>query len=57
MVTGDQGEGWQLAEVNMVWPVEQGPKHIVLEAVRGNGWLSDIPVDDVELKDGSCPGN
>ncbi|KAK7478849.1 hypothetical protein BaRGS_00029948, partial [Batillaria attramentaria] len=42
-MTGNQGQGWYEA-------------NIVFEGIRGNGYRSDIAVDDVSYVYGACPG-
>ena len=29
----------------------------IFEAVRSNGYLSDVAIDDITLDDGACSGN
>ncbi|ESO97870.1 hypothetical protein LOTGIDRAFT_152977 [Lottia gigantea] len=51
-LTGDQGQGWQIAEVT----IKRGRNfNLVFEAVRGNDFKGDIAIDDVKLSRGACP--
>ncbi|XP_069106937.1 MAM and LDL-receptor class A domain-containing protein 1-like [Argopecten irradians] len=48
---GNQGNFWQTAAVEIP-PMTNGQVYIT--GVRGNGYMGDIAIDDVELKTGKC---
>ncbi|XP_031568759.1 MAM and LDL-receptor class A domain-containing protein 2-like [Actinia tenebrosa] len=51
--SGDQGQDWKNAEVT----IKRAANYkVVFEAVRGVDFRSDIALDDVTFKDGSCAG-
>ncbi|XP_078393306.1 MAM domain-containing glycosylphosphatidylinositol anchor protein 1-like, partial [Cetorhinus maximus] len=50
-LTGNQAEKWQQANVTIN---PEGPFQVILEAVRGPGFLGDIGLDDVSITKGSC---
>ncbi len=49
-VTGDQGNVWKTVEMNF----PSGGQSLVIQAIRGNGYRSDIAIDDVSTTDGVC---
>ena len=50
-LSGNQGNTWSL--VNIVVPAS--PSYAILfEGIVGNGYQSDIAIDDVSIKTGSC---
>ncbi|CAH1274193.1 MAMDC2 [Branchiostoma lanceolatum] len=51
--TGDQGDVWQQARVNLV---AANNFNIVFEGVRGNDFRGDIAIDDVTFRTTSCDG-
>ncbi|KAL8608892.1 hypothetical protein ACOMHN_065230 [Nucella lapillus] len=51
-LSGNQGQGWQVAQKTI--PAGAGYS-VVFEAVRGNGSLGDMALDDVLLTNGDCP--
>lgn len=51
MKDGDQGDTWQHSMVELV-PGEDF--NLLFDAVRGDSWLSDIAIDDIELFEEAC---
>ena len=51
-LSGEQGPDWHQAVVSV--PAQTYPHSFVLEAVHGNGVLSDIAFDDIEYYVGKC---
>ncbi|XP_033726981.1 MAM and LDL-receptor class A domain-containing protein 1-like [Pecten maximus] len=49
--SGVQGDDWQYAQVDLS---SVSDLVVAMEGVRGNGWSSDIAVDDIELSPGLC---
>ncbi|XP_013414022.1 uncharacterized protein LOC106176257 [Lingula anatina] len=49
-VSGNFGDLWYPRSITL----ESGAYSVVIEAVRGNGYRSDIAVDDILIQDGSC---
>ncbi|XP_069744009.1 MAM domain-containing glycosylphosphatidylinositol anchor protein 1-like isoform X2 [Narcine bancroftii] len=50
-LSGNQAEEWRLGSVTIK---PSGPFQVVLEAVRGPGYLGDIGIDDVSISKGPC---
>nr|KAG5689549.1 hypothetical protein BaRGS_022052 [Batillaria attramentaria] len=51
--SGNQGASWHRAEVEL-GSVTNGK--LVFEALRGNGYMGDIALDDIVVYQGNCPG-
>jgi len=52
-LSGNQGNKWRIAQV----PLPRGPDKtfsVLFEGVRGNGFLGDIAIDDIDIKDTAC---
>ncbi|XP_064652551.1 uncharacterized protein LOC135503121 isoform X2 [Lineus longissimus] len=49
--SGDQGNKWRMGQVD----IEQQRFRIGFRAIRGNGVLGDIAIDDIRLLEGNCP--
>ena len=54
MTTGNQGSAWKLASVSIP-PVKQSWQ-VTFEALRGNGVMGDIAIDDFSLSSTGCGG-
>ena len=54
LTTGNQGSAWKLASVSIP-PVKQSWQ-VTFEAIRGNGVLGDIAIDDFSLSSTGCGG-
>ena len=54
LTTGNQGSAWKLASVSIL-PVKQSWQ-VTFEAIRGNGVLGDIAIDDFSLSSTGCGG-
>ena len=52
--TGNQGSAWKLASVS-VPPVKQSWQ-VTFEAIRGNGVMGDIAIDDFSISSTGCGG-
>jgi len=52
VVNGNQGQKWREIRLEYSSNTEY---HIVFEAERGEGFASDIAIDDVTFTDGNCP--
>ncbi|XP_059839057.1 MAM domain-containing glycosylphosphatidylinositol anchor protein 1-like isoform X2 [Hypanus sabinus] len=50
-LNGNQAEEWRLGSVTIN---PSGPFQVVLEAIRGPGYLGDIGIDDVSITRGPC---
>lgn len=53
---GNQGDVWRMAEINIRSKL-RSPAGIVrfsIEAVRGNGYKSDIAIDDICITSTAC---
>lgn len=50
--SGDQGQSWMESEISVI--PSNGPFKIVLTAVRGRTFSSDIAIDDIRIKNGIC---
>lgn len=51
--TGDQGDMWLMAEVNIPGNPST-PINIEFEGVVGSSFLSDIAIDDLSIRSGAC---
>ena len=50
--SGDQGQSWIKSEISVI--PSNGPFKIVLTAVRGRTFSSDIAIDDIKIDSGIC---
>ena len=53
-MTGNQGDTWKLASVSVPAITQQW--QAVFEAIRGNGVLGDIAIDDFSISSSDCGG-
>ena len=52
---GDQGQDWNEANVQVSSTLSGPERTILFRGTRGNGWGSDIALDDIVIKQGQCP--
>ncbi|KAK7473655.1 hypothetical protein BaRGS_00035133, partial [Batillaria attramentaria] len=56
-MSGNQGNQWQVAQLNLASSKLSQPFQIVFEGIRGNNIYGDIAIDDVTVSTGSCPSS
>ena len=54
LTTGNQGSAWKLASVSA--PATSQSWQVVFEAIRGNGLMGDIAIDDFSISTTGCGG-
>ncbi|XP_033751994.1 MAM and LDL-receptor class A domain-containing protein 1-like [Pecten maximus] len=52
--SGNQGNKWNVAQVTLDASRLSLPYQLVFEGVRGSGYLSDIALDDIQIRSGPC---
>ncbi|XP_020893841.1 MAM and LDL-receptor class A domain-containing protein 1-like, partial [Exaiptasia diaphana] len=50
-ITGNQGNVWHYKEVTIT---SLNKYQVIFQGVRGNGYRSDIAIDDIEFRKGTC---
>ena len=54
-IVGERGNLWQQLDITVIYkPRISSKRRLIFEAVRGDGYLGDIAIDDVALQGESC---